>query len=268
MRSLDHYPNERMPVVPATAGRHVTPTPWTTRQMIVGALATLIPWIAFNLTVNAMFGSTKTSSAPTPPALDIAAGVAVFIFAALLEAIFLIAPLAIINSRRLPRARFRERLRWLGFRATPLAPALLTIIVATAIGLGGSLLYSQAISYFHWPIQTNSDTLLLEGKAAPFTTVGLLASAAIVAPFCEEIFFRGLVFVGLLKRMPLWSAALISAIVFGIAHVDLGSLAPLIIIGLALAWVRWRTDSIWPGIFVHAINNTVAALVLLPLLFK
>lgn len=268
MRSLDQYPNERIPVVPATAGRQVTPTPWTTRQMVVGALATLVPWIAFNLTVNSLFGPSTTSSVPVAPALDIAAGVAVFIFAALLEAIFLIAPLVIINSRRLPHAPFRERMRWLGFRATPLVPALLVIVIATAIGLGGSLLYSQAITIFHWHIQTNSDTLLQEGKAAPFTTVGLLASAALVAPFCEEIFFRGLVFVGLLKRMPLWPAALISAIVFGIAHVDLGSLAPLIIIGLALAWVRWRTDSIWPGIIVHAINNTVAAIVLLPLLFK
>jgi membrane protease YdiL (CAAX protease family) len=68
--------------------------------------------------------------------------------------------------------------------------------------------------------------------------------------------------------MPLWPSVILSALIFGVAHADIGSFAPLVIIGLALAWARWRSDSIWPGIVVHAINNTAAAVVLLPLLLK
>jgi len=246
----------------------VAPTPWTQRQMIVGAAATLVPWLVFSLGSTFYFGSSTTTTKPPSPLLDAIGGVVLFVISALLEAVFLIAPLVVVFSRRLPRVSFRERMRWLGFRSTPLVPALGVIVVGLVIGLGGSLLYSQLITYFHLPLQTNSETLLQQGKSAPLTVLGALAAAALVAPLCEEVFFRSFVFVGLLKRMPLWPSILLSAIIFGVAHADLGSLVPLFIIGLALAWARWRTDSIWPGMVIHAVNNTAAALVLLPYLLK
>ncbi len=281
MRSLDDNPPDHRldadpapsleaPVAAASAptSRGVTPTPWTLRQMIIGAAATLVPWLAFSLGSTFLTGSSTATPKPSSTAMDAASGVVVFIISALLEAIFLIAPLAIVYSRRLPAAPVRERLRWLGFRATPLAPAVILVVVGLAIGLGGSLLYSQLVAYFHLPLQTNSDTLLREGQAAPLTTLGILVAAALVAPFCEEVFFRSFVFVGLLKRMPLWPSVALSAVIFGVAHADLGSLIPLIIIGAVLAWVRWRSDSIWPGMVIHAANNAAAALVLLPYLLK
>ena len=52
----------------------------------------------------------------------------------------------------------------------------------------------------------------------------------------------------------------LSSLLFAIAHLDPGSFAVLFIIGLALAFLRWRTNSLWPGILLHAINNGVAAL--------
>ncbi len=281
MRSLDDNVSDERSDVPAPMGPGevaptpapaarggVTPTPWTMRQMAFGAAATLIPWLAFSIGSAALFGSSTTTTKPISAAIDAIGGVIAFIISALLEAIFLVAPLVVVFSRRLPAARFRERMRWLGFRSTPLVPALGVIVVALVIGLGGSLLYSQLIAYFHLPLKTNSDVLLEQGKAAPLTTLGLLAAAALVAPICEEVFFRGFVFTGLLKRMSLWPSVLLSAVIFGVAHADLGSLVPLFIIGLALAWARWRTDSIWPGIVVHALNNTAAAVFLLPYLLR
>lgn len=278
MRSLpDHRPDDPSQADPSTLAaadaasaqpRAVTPTPWTFRQMLIGALATLIPWIAFSIGSNALFGSTSTASKPPSAAVDAISGVVVFVVSGLLEAVFLIAPALVVTSRHVPHAPLRERLRWLGFRATPLAPAIALVVIGLAIALGASLLYSQLITSFHLPLQTNSDTLLKEGRVAPLTTLGILAAAALVAPICEEVFFRSFVFVGLLKRYPLWPSIVVSAIVFGVAHSDLGSLAPLIAIGLILAWVRWRTDSIWPGMAIHAANNAAAALFLLPYLIK
>jgi hypothetical protein len=231
-------------------------------------VTTLVPWLIFSLGATYLSGGSSTTAKPSSAAVDAASGVVVFIISALLEAIFLVAPVAVVFSRRLPAATFRQRMRWLGFRATPLAPALVVIVVGLVIGLGGSLLYSQLIAFFHLPLQTNSNTLLQEGKSAPLTTLGILAAAAFVAPLCEEVFFRSFVFVGLLKRMPLWPSVVLSAAIFGIAHADLGSLIPLFIIGMVLAWARWRSDSIWPGIVIHAVNNTAAAVFLLPYLLK
>lgn len=280
MRSLDDPQPEPMqepgqlerltPPEGNAKARGVTPTPWTLRQMLIGAAATLIPWLTFSIGSSALLGPSSSATSAKPPsvALDAISGVIIFVVSALLEAIFLIAPVVVVFSRRLPRASFRERMRWLGFRATPLAPAVGVVVVGLVIGLGGSLVYSQLVTALHLPLQTNTETLLKEGQSAPLTTLGILASASLAAPFCEEVFFRGFVFTGLLKRMPLWPAALLSAVIFGVAHADLGSLVPLIIIGVALAWARWRTDSIWPGIVIHAANNTAAAVLLLPLLLK
>lgn len=274
MRSLDENIPDEHPSVPAgdgapPSGRDVSATPWTLRQMIIGATATLVPWLAFSIGATLLSGGVTSGVTSSPSALqDAIGGVVAFILSALLEGIFLIAPIIVIFSRRLPHVSFRERMGWLGFRATPLLPAVGVIVVALVIGLGGSILYSQLITIFHLPIQTNSETLLKEGRAAPITTIGLLAAAAFVAPFCEEIFFRSFIFVGLLKRMPLWPSVILSALIFGVAHADVGSFTPLFLIGLALAWARWRSDSIWPGIVIHAINNTAAALFLLPLLLK
>jgi hypothetical protein len=53
---------------------------------------------------------------------------------------------------------------------------------------------------------------------------------------------------------------------FGVAHADLGSFAPLVVIGLLLGIVRYKTRSLWPSIFLHTLNNVAALLALLALI--
>lgn len=249
------------------AGRQ--PVPWSLRQTILGVLITLVPWLALSIGSVALTRSTTaTSHAPVSRQLDIVMGVAVFIISVLLEAIFLIAPLFVVLRLRVPGARWRERLGWLGLRRTALGPAVVVIIVGLGVALAGSALYSWVVTTFQLPLQTNTDALLAQGRSQPFTTLGLLLAAALAAPICEEIFFRGFTFAGLLKGMSLLPAILLSSAVFAVAHADLGSLVPLFIIGLALAWARWRTDSLWPSVAIHMANNTLAAVTLIPLLFK
>lgn len=256
-------------VLPAPRVDGRQPVPWGLRQTIVGVLLTLVPWLVFSLGSSALTGSsTATSHTVISRQTDIIMGVAVFIISALLEAIFLVAPLTIVLRLRVPGASWRERFRWLGLRGTALGPALRVIVIGLGVALAGSVLYSWVVTTLNLPLQTNTDALLAQGRTQPFTTLGLLAAAALVAPFCEEIFFRGFAFAGFLKGMSLLPAILLSSAVFAVAHADLGSLVPLFIIGLVLAWARWRTDSLWPGIAIHMANNTLAAVTLIPLLFK
>ncbi len=83
---------------------------------------------------------------------------------------------------------------------------------------------------------------------------------AIAAPISEEIFFRGMLFGGLRRRMPMVVAALISAVVFGGLHAFTGisAVPPLIAFGFILALLYEKTGSIVPGILLHALNNSVA----------
>ncbi len=245
------------------------PVPWSLRQTLTGVLLTLAPWLVFSLGSTALLGSSTTSAQTViPRQLDVIMGVAVFIVSSLLEGVFLIAPLVVVMRLRAPGANWRERLGWLGLRRTAPGPALVVVIVGLGAALAGSVLYSWIVTTLNLPLQTNTDTLLAQGRSQPFTTLGLLAAAALVAPICEEIFFRGFTFPGLLKGMSLLPAILLSSALFGVAHADLGSLIPLFIIGLALAWARWRTDSLWPGVIIHMANNTLAAVTIIPLLFK
>ncbi len=121
-------------------------------------------------------------------------------------------------------------------------------------------LYQYIINVLHLHLQTNDQVLLEHSKQEPLTTYATLLVAVFVAPFCEETFFRGFVFMGFLRAMPLVWAIIFSALIFGVAHADPGSFAVLVIIGLALAFLRWRTHSIWPGMILHALNNAIAAL--------
>lgn len=60
--------------------------------------------------------------------------------------------------------------------------------------------------------------------------------------------------------MSLGWAIIISSLLFGVAHADPGSFPVLFVIGLALAFLRWRTQSIWPCMILHMLNNGIAAL--------
>jgi len=88
--------------------------------------------------------------------------------------------------------------------------------------------------------------------------------AVLVAPFAEEIFFRGFIFSGIGNRYGYGWGAILSALIFALVHVltlwQLGVLVPIFLLGLLLAWLYMRTGSIWPCIFTHFAYNTIALL--------
>jgi membrane protease YdiL (CAAX protease family) len=80
-------------------------------------------------------------------------------------------------------------------------------------------------------------------------------SVALVAGICEELMFRGVMFTALAQRMPVWTAAVLSGIAFGVAHADKWSLAALSFVGIGLAVLFSRTRSIWPNMVAHTTFN-------------
>jgi membrane protease YdiL (CAAX protease family) len=84
-----------------------------------------------------------------------------------------------------------------------------------------------------------------------------LFAFAIVGPVAEELTFRGLGFY-LLQRFGQTVAIVVLGIMFGLWHGLVEALPVLIIFGLGLAYLRSRTNSIYPGMILHATFNTVA----------
>lgn len=92
-------------------------------------------------------------------------------------------------------------------------------------------------------------------RAVPFVVNFVMFAA--VAPAVEELTFRGLGY-SLLAPFGTVVACLGVGLAFGLAHGLLEGLPVLVVFGTALAFVRSRTDSIYPGIAVHAIFNAIA----------
>jgi sodium transport system permease protein len=105
-------------------------------------------------------------------------------------------------------------------------------------------------------VQALEQLLLLDGRPASLWVVWL--AIAITPAVCEEAFFRGLILSGL-RRLGVWPAVIICALLFGLAHSSIYRLLPTIFIGLLLTWLVWRTGSIWTSIVAHALNNGIAA---------
>jgi membrane protease YdiL (CAAX protease family) len=80
---------------------------------------------------------------------------------------------------------------------------------------------------------------------------------AVIAPFVEELTFRG-VGQSLLRFLGRVPSILLVGIVFGLAHGLLEALIVLVPFGIGLAWLRDRTNSVLPGMLVHALFNAAA----------
>jgi len=89
-----------------------------------------------------------------------------------------------------------------------------------------------------------------------------IITIVLAAPILEEIFCRGIVLRGLLKNYPPNKAIIISAIFFSAIHMNPWQAVPAFFGGLFLGWVYYRTQSVIPGMIIHATINTVASILL------
>ena len=60
--------------------------------------------------------------------------------------------------------------------------------------------------------------------------------------------------------MPIWFAVIVQAILFGVMHMNMLQGAGAFLIGLYLGFVAIRTQSIWPCVVAHALNNFLSAM--------
>jgi len=237
--------------------------PWTIQQTFLGFILTFIPWVVFVTALSQLGQGKATPKTPLSFQADLGNAIFVFIFSCIIEGAFLIAPLYIANrAYHSITPHFRLALQALGFRKFNVRRAAAMIVLLLFAILAVDNLYQYVITVLHLNLQTNDQVLLQRSKIAPITTYATLLAAVFVAPFCEEVFFRGFFFPGLRQSMPVGWAIVLSSLFFAVAHADPGSFAVLLIIGLALAFLRWRTNSIWPGMILHFINNGLGALLI------
>lgn len=133
----------------------------------------------------------------------------------------------------------------------------------STLGIGcGLLVASYVIILAHNAIlmllgvDTQGDQIL-ELFAALDSPVWFILVGVIFAPFVEELFFRGFLFQGFRQKYGWVKGGLLSSVIFGMAHLDPVAFIPTTILGVLLAYMYHRSNSVWPGIILHVLINAL-----------
>ena len=106
---------------------------------------------------------------------------------------------------------------------------------------------------------------LVLGSKDPLALFLLGWTAVVLAPLFEETIFRGALLPVLAKRCGTAGGVVLSALLFAVAHISIGELAPLTVLGVGLALLRVSTGRLLPSVLMHALWNAITFLNLLVL---
>jgi CAAX protease family protein len=150
-----------------------------------------------------------------------------------------------------------DRRRFLAFRRPTSWPRAFGIAVLVLIAV---FVVSAIVAQFANPereqglIPQHWDS----SKIAPFTAFAILV--VVVAPIVEELQFRGVGY-GLLERFGTAAAILLVGLAFALVHGLIAGFPVIFVFGCGLAFLRSRTDSIYPCMLLHASFNAFGLLV-------
>ena len=152
----------------------------------------------------------------------------------------------------------RYRLGWRGLGLRPFArDRWWWPFVAAATALVATIVYNAVLYALGARPEQDIDQLFDSQIVLPLTFVAVV----IVAPLAEELFFRGFVFAGLVRPFGAIGAMVASGLLFATFHVQDGNsalLVPLFAgIGIGLAWIYYRSGSLWLSMGTHLIFNLV-----------
>lgn len=133
-------------------------------------------------------------------------------------------------------------------------PALFYVELAVLGYLMSALTYSL-FAYIEWSPSESEEVLEQIFRQYPWFAY---LSALVMAPICEELFFRHFIFNTLRKHLrPLWTI-FFSALLFGLFHMNLGQFIFTPLLGLVLGAVYEKSRNIKHCILIHFVFNFVS----------
>ena len=91
----------------------------------------------------------------------------------------------------------------------------------------------------------------------PWALVLLALTAVVLAPLFEELVFRGVLLPVLARVLGRGWGVVISGLVFAVAHLSIGELPPLLVLGIGLALLRLSSGRLLPCVLMHALWNAI-----------
>lgn len=143
----------------------------------------------------------------------------------------------------------------------------------SVVALACSLLLQNLLEFLPAAPKPHQAAAAMASSLDTSGVVGFTVLAALLAPFFEEVIFRGFVFnscrnifsegrifrlLGQNKRVADYAAIGVSALLFAGAHMDASAFLQLFVIGIVLAELYRRTGSLVCPMMLHAMNNAMA----------
>ncbi len=85
----------------------------------------------------------------------------------------------------------------------------------------------------------------------------LLFTTVFLAPVFEELVFRGVLLPVLVSKVGKIGGVLLSALIFALAHLSVGELPPLFVLGIGLGLMRLSSGRLFPCALMHSLWNGV-----------
>lgn len=135
------------------------------------------------------------------------------------------------------------------------APLYKYVFVAM-VGVALALVANNLITLSDLAEYSESYQEAAEALYAPSLPVQIVC-VGVILPICEEIVFRGLVYRRMRQDMSVRRAIVMSAIFFGVYHMNMVQIIYATICGLFLAYVYEKYGSIKAPILAHIVMNTM-----------
>ena len=149
----------------------------------------------------------------------------------------------------------RPKIKFLAYSALTYIAYFITLIVTVAV-----------MSNLVPALDINQSQQLGFDSAKGFNLVFVFMTLVILPPIAEEIIFRGFLFSRLRTQTGTYISAIITSIIFALAHTEflsgnsLNWIAALdtFVFSFFLIFLYVKTKSLWPSIFLHGIKNCIA----------
>jgi membrane protease YdiL (CAAX protease family) len=134
---------------------------------------------------------------------------------------------------------------------------------------------------FHLPLQPHEMLTLMEQTRTPWVRRGGIVTACLLAPFAEELVFRGMLQTALAQgfailfnpsqRLTLtgtppasrWAAVIVASLAFAAIHQSMAFFIPLFVLSVGFGYLYERTGNLWATITAHGLFNLTNTLLFL-----
>jgi membrane protease YdiL (CAAX protease family) len=125
--------------------------------------------------------------------------------------------------------------------------------------LGLKIMGGELVNFFSLALPIPQDYF-----GEPSGVIMIIVNNALFPAFTEEVFFRGILLNRLQYRYSPGKAVTLSALLFGLMHLNPWQFLYAFVIGLFLGWIYIRFKNIWLCMFMHCYNNVLADFLPLP----